>query len=48
MLKQFYQGSSEGADAGFDPYDINGSDFNPDLYLNKVLVRWLIYSFVLS
>lgn len=37
MLKQFYQGSSEGADAGFDPYDINGSDFNPDLYLNKLL-----------
>lgn len=37
MLKQFYQGSSDGADAGFDPYDINGSDFNPDLYLNKLL-----------
>lgn len=37
MLKQFYQGSSEAADAGFDPYDINGSDFNPDLFLNKLL-----------
>ncbi|XP_050047028.1 vacuolar protein sorting-associated protein 51 homolog isoform X1 [Dermacentor andersoni] len=37
MLKQFYQGSAEAADAGFNPYDINGSDFNPDLYLNKLL-----------
>ncbi|KAL3243497.1 hypothetical protein MRX96_020556 [Rhipicephalus microplus] len=37
MLKQFYQGSTDAADAGFNPYDINGSDFNPDLYLNKLL-----------
>ncbi|EEC07709.1 conserved hypothetical protein [Ixodes scapularis] len=37
MLKQFYQGSSEASDIGFDPYNINGPDFNPDLYLNKLL-----------
>ncbi|CAN7990517.1 unnamed protein product, partial [Ixodes hexagonus] len=37
MLKQFYQGSSEASDAGFDPYNINGPDFNPDLFLNKLL-----------
>lgn len=37
MLKEFYLASAEGLDTGFDPCDINGSDFNPDMYLNKLL-----------
>ncbi|GBM88074.1 Vacuolar protein sorting-associated protein 51 [Araneus ventricosus] len=36
LLKQYY-GFSEENKEGFDPYNINAPEFNPDLYLHKLL-----------
>ncbi|GFQ77544.1 vacuolar protein sorting-associated protein 51 homolog [Trichonephila clavata] len=36
LLKQYY-GFSEDSKEGFDPYNINAPEFNPDLFLHKLL-----------
>lgn len=40
MLKDYYK-VSESEMENFDPYNINGPDFNPDLFLNKVFISLL-------
>lgn len=36
LLKQYYGFNDENKE-GFDPYNINAPEFNPDLFLHKVI-----------